>query len=197
MNNNIVKLWVLILILSSCSKESTNHEIATAVSILNSESANANLPLTDTDRVVHLNLATVDLPCPYNNDPIVLIPQINQGKSMELIAAKVQGYMGESIKPKAIKWILNGETVFQLTDRLSIPYELGHYNFEVIVTLINGNQLSFGFEFEVTPDLILHSNGYIDYPSCLSCLTLIICSCSQHIPGMDITSPWFICPGLD
>jgi len=161
MNNAITKCCIFILILSSCTKVNFNNEITADVLLLEVETETANQEDINSERLVSLNPPSVNLNC--SESSAVLIPRIITGESIELIFAKVAEYEGEPATPKAIKWKVNGQTILQLTDHLKLPYQLGYYYFEVLVTLKNGNELSFGFDIDVTADLMVDEQGYIDY----------------------------------
>lgn len=192
MINPFTKLFVLILILSSCNEGNFIIETTPDIGLLESNTASLNQQANNTERIVLFNPPSVSLACA--DVPAILIPKINQGENIELIFAKVAEY-DVPIELKAIKWVVNGETALQLTDRLVLPYELNErYDFEIVAILKNDQQLSYNFTLKVMPDLLLDEHGYIHYQSCPLCLTFISC-CTNNFP--EQSSPiWLICPGL-
>jgi len=191
MNNCFTKLCLLITILSSCTKANFTNELVPSYEISEPEIISNQYDVYP-DRIVPLNPPFVSMICGFeSHTPAVIIPAIHVNQGIELIFAKVLEYEGEAVKPKAIKWQVNGETILQLTSQLMLPYETGHYDFNVVVTLINGNQLNYDFGLNVTNDMVLHNGIYLNDFFCPNCLTILSFCCSNP------SGPSFICPYIE
>jgi len=188
MNNCFIKLCFFILILSSCTKGNLTNENVPNFELEEPEAIIINQPAVNSDRLAVLNPPSVDLYCFHT--PAVIVPQVEVNESINLIFARAHQYNGEPIKPKAIKWQVNGEPILQLTSQLKLPYEIGDYHVNTMVTLLNGDQLIYEFTLDVKENMVLTNDGYIDYFGCRRCLTLIpIEPCCSH-------QHWgaFVCP---
>lgn len=188
MNNYFIKLCFFILILSSCTKGNLTNENVPNFELEESEAIIINQPAVNSNRLAVLNPPSVDLYCFHT--PAVIVPQVEVNESIKLIFASVQGYSTEPIRPKAIKWQVNGETQLQLTCELILPYEIGDYDVSTAVTLLNGDQLIYEFTLDVKENMVLTNDGFIDYFGCRRCLTLIpIEPCCNYEHSVS-----FVCP---
>ncbi len=101
----------------------------------------------------------------------ILTPQIIVGQSVNIIYSNIDEYSGVKVNPKAIEWIVDGETILQLTTKLQLPYVIKEYNIEVIVSLEDGTKKSFDFKVDVTHNMPLDNDGYIEFDDEDSCVT--------------------------
>lgn len=101
----------------------------------------------------------------------ILTPQIIEGEYVNIIYSNIDEYTRVKVNPKAIEWIVNGETMLQLTTKLQLPYAIMEYDIEVTVSLEDGTEKLFGFKINVTQDMPLDTEGYIDFDEDDPCVT--------------------------
>lgn len=190
MNNCIKTLCFLIIVLSSCTKSNINSDFKLNVGIEKPDPIILNQSVDNSDRLAVLNPPSVNFIC--QDIPAVIVPQINIDESIKLIFAKVSRYYDEpSIQPKAIKWEVNGETILQLNSTLKLPYEIGIYTISVLVTLESEQQLVYNFELDVSDNMVLVIDGYIDPFFCNRCLTILPgYTCCSHHHGFSYVCPY-------
>lgn len=120
-------------------------------------------------RIASFNPPSTSQPC-KSNTPSILVPRILVGESIEIIYANIEEFSA-NVDPKSIKWNVNGETKLQLTTTLKLPYAIGVYAIEVIVTLEDGTEREYEFVLDVTHDIPLDNEGYIGYNPNDLCVT--------------------------
>jgi len=156
-------------LLSSCTKDILTPENPVVLSESSIELIYPDELTSSTGRVVVLDPPSVSQLCKPNT-PSIMIPRILVGDKIEIIYTDIQEFNG-NVEPKSINWKVNGETVLQLTSTLELPYVTDEYIIEVIVKLKNGGERMYNFTLNVTHDMPLDSDGYIEYNEEDTCVT--------------------------
>jgi len=164
-------LLAIAALLGSCTKDYPLPENATALS----QSAIEFFYPDDSDigdsgsRIAPFVPLSTSQPCKSNTSSI-LAPQIIEGDSINIVYANIAEFSSK-VDPKSIEWKVNGETANQLSTILYIPYEHGEYDIEATVTLTNDSKRLFEFTLNVTHDMPLDNEGYIEFDEEDSCVT--------------------------
>jgi len=145
-------LLAILVLFGNCTKESIVPETP---NILTNSSFELFYPdntnVNSNDRIAILNPPYTTQPCKANI-PSIIVPRIDVGN-------------------KAIRWNVNGETANQLTAILKLPYAIDEYDVEAIVILKDGNERRYEFTLNVTHNMPLDFEGYIEYYDDDICVT--------------------------
>jgi len=124
---------------------------------------------SSTERPAFFDPLSTSQPCKSNTSSI-LVPRIIVGNRIEVIYANIKEF-SSNIDPKGIRWVVNDETLVQIATTLKLPYIHGKYKIKAIVTLKDDTERLFEFTLDVSHDMPLDKEGYIDYNQPDPCVT--------------------------